>query len=157
MWGRKLCVSTMSQIAWWSYSAAWWSSFASFSGYWSMMRVEMCWINWVPVCRHVSTCRQAGLIVWGSVATSCYQLLPAETWSCRGDVTGAQRRSPSPLQPASEMGSPGITWSTLSWASCQAIAGRSFLWNAALQSLHLGPGGWWIIEIGKPWNTRIFN
>lgn len=76
-------------------------------------------------------------------ATSCYQL-PTSYQSWRGDVTGAQRRSPSPLQPASE-----ITWDfwdhsehglCMLGAARQAIAGRSFLWNAALQSLHLGPG-----------------
>ena len=122
-----------------------------------ILKHDACWNVLNQLGSSVSTCVDVPAGWSHRLRLSGYQLLPAETWSCRGDVTGAQRRSPSPLQPASEMGSPGITWSTLSWASCQAIAGRSFLWNAALQSLHLGPGGWWIIEIGKPWNTRIFN
>ena len=175
MWGRKLCVSTMSQIAWWSYSANRVILFWFFLGILKhdgrrVACVEMCWINW----NSVSTCVDVPAGWSHRLRLSGYQLLPAATRKSRNDpaAVGAEMTQVLPrwcdgstatitIPTAASiwdfwdhLGSPGARW--VSWAYCQAVAGRSFLWNAALQSLHLGPGGWWIIEIGKPWNTTNF-
>ena len=145
---------------------AWWSSFASFSGYWSMMKHDgtACWIKKGTVCRHVSTCRQAGLIVWG-LATSCYQvLLPAAT-SCLpatspGEVMWREHSDDHPPHCSQHLRSPGISGITRStdcvcWGRharlLQAVASSGTRLSNLFISVQAG-----IIEIGKPWNTSIF-
>jgi hypothetical protein len=135
MWGRKLCVSTMSQIAWWSYSANRVILFWFFLGILKhdgrrVACVEMCWINW----NSVSTCVDVPAGWSHRLRLSGYQLLPAAT-SCYQEVQKWPGRSrswndPSPAevmwrehsddhhphcsQHLRFLGSPGITWSTLS-------------------------------------------